>query len=186
MTAADDDVVVLGAHGWSAILFRVALNPDKNSTEGQIISGAPLHPRESRLSVELIDAYRKARYAFRSDLGDWSDLPLGASCQDLKECMNRMRCASAALITASNPGSEPRSPLHNRRANAALRAEVSGRQMAVLEARGSDPSGSWPEEDSLLILDVTQGDACALARSYRQNALLWAGQDAVARLLLIR
>jgi hypothetical protein len=56
----------------------------------------------------------------------------------------------------------------------------------VLDGIGQHPDNGWPGEDSLLALGVSLADALLLGRRFGQDAVVWAGADAVPRLMLLR
>ncbi len=52
---------------------------------------------------------------------------------------------------------------------------------------GSDPGSAWQDEEaSVLVLGLDRIAACEWGRRYEQNAVLWAGINAIPRLLLLR
>ena len=51
---------------------------------------------------------------------------------------------------------------------------------------GEDPDRQWNGEDSVLVPAMGLAEAMLIADSYRQNALVWAGADARAQLILLR
>ena len=60
---------------------------------------------------------------------------------------------------------------------------------SVAMVRGTtaaDPTGAWPEEKSFLALGVGEDTARKLGNRLHQDAVVWAGLDAVPRLLLLR
>jgi 8-oxo-dGTP pyrophosphatase MutT (NUDIX family) len=84
-----------------------------------------------------------------------------------------------AYLTAYNPGGVRAANDDNRARDAALRAWVQARGLAVLEGsggRGDDPG--WPPEPSLVVGGLDLVDAHALAREYGQAAFLYARRGA--------
>jgi Protein of unknown function (DUF3293) len=55
----------------------------------------------------------------------------------------------------------------------------------VIEWAGH-PSGAWPPELSFFALGISERAARDLGRRFDQDAVVWAGADAVPRLLLLR
>jgi hypothetical protein len=60
------------------------------------------------------------------------------------------------------------------------------RSYMCLHGRGTDPSGAWPGEASVLVLGMSEEQARELGTRFAQNALLHAGADGVPRLVLLR
>jgi hypothetical protein len=97
------------------------------------------------------------------------------------------RCA--AFITASNPFSVPHGVEENLAACARFRDELlrrSCRPEQILDGEGRDPTGAWPGERSFLVLGLDLETSMLLGREFGQNALVWAGEDAIPRLVLLR
>lgn len=92
----------------------------------------------------------------------------------------------SAFITAFNPFSEPQDDASNAMHQAQLMAQLRARGFSYIEGVGAHPSGNWHGEDSVLVLGITLEDARALGVLLRQNAIVWAGRDAVPRLVLLR
>ena len=55
----------------------------------------------------------------------------------------------------------------------------------LIEGIGIDPSGEWPAEKSFLALGLDLETSRALGREFGQNAIVWAGADAIPRLILL-
>jgi hypothetical protein len=97
------------------------------------------------------------------------------------------RCA--AFITASNPFSVPHSVEENLAACARLRDELlcrSCRAEQILDGEGRDITGTWPGERSFLVLGLDLETSMQLGGEFGQNALVWADEDAIPRLILLR
>ena len=92
---------------------------------------------------------------------------------------------SAAFMTAWNPGSKPHTNDDNRTAQTRLVKELHQGDVTVLAGEGSDPSGEWPAEASVLALGVELARAKSLGRQYGQHAIVWAGEDAVPQLIVL-
>lgn len=93
-------------------------------------------------------------------------------------------CLSAAFITAFNPFSEVLSADENELRHQSLIEEIGRLERDKYEGFGSDQSGDWPVEKSLLVLDVEKPRAIKLAKDFGQNAILWIEQDAIPRLVV--
>ena len=139
----------------------------------------------SEISANLIASYRAADY--RAGAGSAAVL---LRIDQYSESLAQLLAASgqqcAVFITACNPGSQSCSSEVNQAAHARLREELSRHSKQIIEGTGSDPSGAWPPEQSLLALGVDLATAQALGRQFGQNAVVWAGADAIPRLILLR
>lgn len=56
----------------------------------------------------------------------------------------------------------------------------------IIKGESRDPSGAWPEEKSFLALGLDLETSQVLGREFGQNAIVWAGADAIPRLILLR
>jgi hypothetical protein len=92
----------------------------------------------------------------------------------------------SVFITAWNPRSQQADAAANARSQQALRLALAGCSAVVLDGIGQHPDNGWPGEDSLLALGVSLADALLLGRRFGQDAVVWAGADAVPRLMLLR
>jgi hypothetical protein len=71
-------------------------------------------------------------------------------------------------------------------AHARFGAELAAAGYRVVEGAGEDPEGRWPAEPSYLVLGMALDAAQEVGRRYGQNAIVWAGADAVPELVLLR
>ncbi len=97
------------------------------------------------------------------------------------------RCA--AFITACNPLGVRQNPELNRAASARLRNRLNRcvpRPDEIIEGIGFDPSGDWPGEESFLVPGLDIETSRKLGEEFHQNAIVWAGADAVPKLILLR
>lgn len=133
------------------------------------------------MSPELVAAYRAARY--RVETSPAFELEIDRRSAPLAALHEARRVCCSAFLTACNPASVRLSDPNNASRKAALEAEIRGRGYPVLAARGLDPLGSWPDEPGLLILGIPLSEACAIASSLGQNAIVWNGDEAVPTLV---
>ena len=139
----------------------------------------------SEISADLIVSYRAADYQAGSGPAAIT-LRIDQYSESLAQLLAASDRQCAVFITACNPGSQPHSPATNRAANARLREELDRHTDQITEGTSSDPSGVWPPEPSLLALGVELDVAEALGRQFGQNAVVWAGADAIPRLILLK
>ena len=139
----------------------------------------------SEISTDFIASYRAADY----QAGAGSAvviLRINQYSKSLSQLLAASGQQCAAFITAYNPFSQPQNLAANQAVHARLRDELSRHANQVIEGMGSDPSGAWPPEQSFLALGVELDAAEALGRQFGQNAIVWAGADAIPRLILLR
>lgn len=138
----------------------------------------------SALAPELIEAYRRARYAVwigRRTIRLRVDAPppwrirrwLGGA-------------EGAVFVTAAAPRGIPRHAMAEHAAfrRLAARAVRSGRRFLIGE--GGDEAGRWPAEASLLIALRRPAPAALWGRQYAQNAVLWVPRRGRTRLMVLR
>ena len=113
-------------------------------------------------------------------------LKVGETCSALAAAHKRYRVECSAYITACNPFSQILDDAANAERHAALGREISQRSLASIEGIGQHPSNQWPGEASHLIFGLTLEAAKALGTRLEQNAIVWAGGDAVPQLILLR
>lgn len=130
-------------------------------------------------------AYRQARYRFGQ-----GDEAISLRIDTRSEALERLYAASGydcgVFITAFNPLGRAQGEAANNSAHVALVAELSAVAGVLTEGAGSDPAGEWPAEKSCFGLGVDLASAKKLGIAYRQDAIVWAGRDAVPRLVLLR
>jgi hypothetical protein len=69
-------------------------------------------------------------------------------------------------------------------------AELGGKLQALglkaIEGSGCEVGSDWPAEKSYLALGLSLETAKAIGTRFDQDAIVWAGADAVAQLILLR
>lgn len=138
----------------------------------------------SAIPAATLAAYLAADYQVLAD--DPFTLTIDRPSPELARRLAEHHCAGAAFLTAWNPLGEPAAAANNHAAQEALRAEIAARQLPYFEGAGQDPAGRWPGEPSLLVFGISLESARELAERFRQNAFVYAGRDAVPRLILLR
>jgi hypothetical protein len=109
-------------------------------------------------------------------------LRIGEENPMLAKLMVRREAASASFITAWNPGSRLRSHLENDGAHAQLLQLLVSREVTCYEGYGRDPRGQWAPERSVLVLGITEVEACEIGRRFGQSAIVTVGADRIPRL----
>lgn len=138
----------------------------------------------STIDTATLSAYRETEFRV---LGEAPfTLIVDQPCPALASSLLAQRVDCAAFITAANPHSRQCTDAENREALALLAAELDRRSLRYAPGLGIHPSGNWPGEESLLVYGLALEAAKALGATCQQNAIVWAGADAVPRLVLLR
>jgi hypothetical protein len=127
-------------------------------------------------------AYRATDYVVEAAEGAFT-LRVDEASAALATLHARRGVGGSVFISAWNPLSVPRSDGENDHAHACLLAALVAGGHGAIEGWGRDPSGEWPAERSLLVPGLALPLALALAQRFGQNALLYAAEDAVPRLV---
>jgi len=136
----------------------------------------------SRIAPELVAAYRAARYEVAAGF----DLAISTPSAALAAWHTGHGVSCSALITACNPASQPHSQQQNQNATRKLETALLRRKLAFSPTLALDSEGNWPAEPGFLIAGLAREAAMALGRRFGQNAIVWAGADAVPGLVLLR
>jgi hypothetical protein len=128
-------------------------------------------------------AYRATVYRVRSDEREAFDLRVDIASKPLAALLRRHGVATAAYLTACNPYGVRTSDAANRAANDALRAALVAADAFVFDGEAIDPTAARPAEPSFLALGIALATARELGVRFRQNAMLFADDDAVPRLV---
>jgi len=113
-------------------------------------------------------------------------LRIGKPSQDLASLYRDHDVSSAAFLTAWNPYSEPAEQHENELAQSKLERRLAGCALRMLRGIGTDVSGLWPGEPSVLALGVSRDRASRLGNEFRQNAIVWIGADHIPELVFLR
>ena len=136
------------------------------------------------LPESLISAYRATRY--RVFTSPDFELAVGQPSSALADLYRTHAVNSAAFLTAWNPEGNLQNESANREAFARLQERVTPLSVKVISGFGEDPDGAWAGEESLLALGLGRETSCEIGAEFRQNAIVWAGADAVPELILLR
>lgn len=140
----------------------------------------------SEIPAEKIKAYRDTDYRLGQGI-DLITLRIDTHAEALSRLYASSGCACGVFITAYNPLGKDQSLKANEAAHACLSEELKALAPGrVIEGAGADPTGDWPEEKSFFALGVDLDAARDLGIRYKQNAIVWAGEDAVPKLMLLR
>ena len=137
------------------------------------------------LDPALVGAYRTADYHVVGPETRFV-LHVDESSPALAALHATARSTCSAWLTACNPASVLQSNDENAAAQRSLKQRLERNGDRWLDGFGADPCGRWPAEPGVLALGLDRDAAIEMARDFGQNALLWAGADAIPRLLLLR
>lgn len=139
---------------------------------------------ESIIDAGTVQAFRETEYRVHGD--EPFILRVGETCSALAAAHKRHRVECSAHITACNPFSQILDDDANAERHAALGPEISQLSLSSIDGIGQHPSNQWPGEASLLIFGLTLEAAKAMGTRLEQNAIVWAGVDAVPQLIMLR
>lgn len=129
----------------------------------------------------LAGAYQNALY--RIDTVPALTLRIGQTHPDLLSLQHSYGCKSSLILTACNPRSRRVRPAANERRMRALRRALDALGYRYLPAIGLDQQGRWPDEASLWVPGLPLAQGLALARRFRQNALVWCTESDPVQLI---
>lgn len=137
-------------------------------------------PMNEKLTMDA--AYRATLYRVRAGAAPF-DLRVDVASEPLAALMRQHGVATAAYLTACNPYSVRVPDAANRAANEQLRIALLAADAFIFHGEAIDPASVWPPEPSFLALGLALATARELGVRFRQNAILFADDDAVPRLL---
>lgn len=140
---------------------------------------------QTQISKEKIMAYESTHYRVGFEQ-DAFILRIGEFSAALMSRYENHAVSCAVFITGLNPCGQEQGNIANAAAQTRLRTALMTLTNAIIEGEGADPTGAWPPEDSFLAFGIDKETAAELGRAFRQDAVVWAGRDAVPKLLLLR
>ena len=117
--------------------------------------------------------------------GGSADLRIGQANAVLSAWLGKNACASFAVITACNPGSQALAADRNAERQSQLECELLEGNYEPYAGENVPDSEGAPIEESCFVPDITCEDACALAEDFGQNAIVYGGADGIPRLVWI-
>jgi hypothetical protein len=138
----------------------------------------------SDVSDQQLAAFHATHYRVDGPNGSFV-LRTGAHSRELQQLHESHGAVSSAYITAWNPLGGIVPPETNAQSQQALRRDLAELGVPVLPGEGRDPESGWAEQ-SLLAIGLSRAQAIMLGNRYRQLAILFAGQDAIPGLVLLR
>ncbi len=91
-----------------------------------------------------------------------------------------------AFLTAYNPQGNAQPNAANEQGHAELGGKLQALGLQIIEGSGSEVGSDWPAEKSYFALGLSLETAKAIGTHFEQDAIVWAGADAVAQLILLR
>jgi drug/metabolite transporter (DMT)-like permease len=137
----------------------------------------------SALDAKLVAAYRATRY--RVDADPPFHLRIGTASPELAALLLQGARASAAFLTPANPLGSILPEAENILRLSDLVAELEARGYSVVAGVGESTDGVWSAEPSVLVPGLSRAETLELAARWRQNAVVWCGDDCVPQLLLL-
>lgn len=134
------------------------------------------------IPVETIEAYRNTRYDVHDGKTTIS-LRIGEINNGIADFHRRRNVQSSVFITAWNPLGEYVSADENEKANDELRKFLVDEAVDFLEGEGVGTDTTWPPEKSVLVLGVSKERAASLCKHFKQNAVVFIGQDCIPELM---
>lgn len=126
---------------------------------------SPPKPSEALISVYLASRFEVLDNPKASFL-------IGASPEVTTAWLAQARATQACVITAWNPFSEPTDHAENQRQQDQLVRALNDQGLRYLAAQGCGPTGEWPPEPSLCVLDVPISLVDQLLIQFRQFAVV--------------
>lgn len=146
--------------------------------------GTQISKLDSVIDAATVAAYRHADYQVHGSPS--FTLKVEQRCRELLAAHHQLAVDCSAYLTACNPFSQQLAAADNAARMDELAANLTALGLPYWPGVGIDPDGLWPGEVSFLVFGVGLDAACELGRRFQQNAILWAGTDAVPRLCLLR
>jgi hypothetical protein len=139
---------------------------------------------ETLIPPDTLEAYRETEYHVFAE--PTFTLRVDEASDELARLCAAHGARGSAFVTAHNPFSEEPEGASNEERQAALERELQERGLAYVPGIGQHPSGTPPGEPSFLVLGLTLEEARSLGEAYEQNAILFADETAIPRLVLLR
>ncbi len=141
--------------------------------------------KNSEIPFDLTADYCRANYRVGMH-ADFFTLHVNQYSESMRQLMEARDVVGAAIITAYNPFSQLQKTPVNLAAHAMLLETLKDNSEFCIEGINIDPSGTWPEEKSVCVLGIDLAAARSLGQRFQQNAVVWIGNNAIPRLVLLR
>jgi hypothetical protein len=121
---------------------------------------------------ELINAYLTTDYIIDDTLGMWM-INIDQMDKPLSSYLHKFKQPTAAFITAFNPMSKRCKENQNKQQQAKLVKQLQQNSVTFLTGFAIDQDGAWPQEDSVLIVNINKQQASKIAKQFNQAAYVW-------------
>jgi len=128
----------------------------------------------------LTNAYLETDYFINLFI---NPLKIGIKNIELENLLKLYDVKSASYITAYNPFSKKLNDIENEKRNEELCKLCSN--YICIKGIGKHPSNEWEGEPSFLFIGMNLEKAKEIGKKYEQNAILWIGEDAIPKLILL-
>ena len=139
----------------------------------------------TRIRPDKVRAYLATDYRLGHSEHDII-LNIGVRSEHLGALFTSSGVACGAFLTAYNPRGAIQSDEANDRGHAELAAMLRDQGLKVIEGSGKGKRSKWPAEKSYFALALQLDAAKQIGRHFDQDAIVWAGADAVPQLILLR
>jgi hypothetical protein len=136
------------------------------------------------IEASTLKAYQETEYQILGPVR--VILRVGVQSPELALLHHSRRTQCSAFITACNPLGTIVTDAVNAERQAALAEELTRQGRPAIPGIGRHPTGNWPGEPSYWVPGLTREAAQNLGTQFQQNAIIWAGSDAVPELILLR
>ena len=140
---------------------------------------------DTSIASDKIEAYRATHFSVCM-AGEAFTLMIDVPSVRLQDLYLATNTTTALFITAFNPFGQVQNEDANIAAHIALGEQLRALSKDVYGGNGGDPDGAWPKEESYLVLGMEYETAVMLGEMFQQDAVVWAGSDAIPGLVLLR
>lgn len=134
---------------------------------------------------KLDAVYRATRYCVGLPEGQRVTLRVDQPSVEFAAVLKAAGAAHWAIVAAANPGSRILPDEENVRRHGTLIDTVSAAGRVFWSGTNEADDGDWPVEPSLCILDIELQDACRLAATFGQNAIVAGGAEGLPTLVWV-
>jgi hypothetical protein len=140
---------------------------------------------ETRIHRDKVRAYLATDYRIGHTDQDIV-LHVGQRSDRLADLFLRHGVTCGAFLTAYNPQGRRQTDAANDQAHAYLAARLQRLGTVAIEGSGSEAGSDWPAERSYFALGLGLNAARSIGTHFDQDAIVWAGSDAIPELILLR
>ncbi len=137
-----------------------------------------------RVSDDLIASYLQTDYQITIN-NDPISLQINHYSPQLAQLLKTAQQPYGAIISAYNPRSQLQNDENNARAHRLLQDYLSNWNYAIAASLHKDLLGKWPIEKGFFVIGLNLENACLIGQQFNQNAIVWIGNDAISRLILL-